>query len=254
MQRIKIIRALLPLLFTFSSIASFAQQFKALLFTKTDGFHHESILEGVSTIRQLASRNEFTVDWHENATIFNDKALEKYDVIILLNTTGNILTTEQQAAFEKFIRAGKGFVGIHSASDTEYEWPWFTKMVGMMFKIHPKNQTAYLKVENTNFPGMERFPAKLLWTDEWYEFGDRKADDLKFLLSVDEKSYNPSAKWGENEGKGMGNFHPISWYHPYDGGRAFYTALGHIPLTFSDQIFQNHIYGGIYWAATGKGM
>jgi uncharacterized protein len=254
MQRIKIIRALLPLLFAISSITSFSQQFKALLFTKTDGFHHESILEGVSTIRQLASRNDFTVDWHENATIFNDKALEKYEVIILLNTTGNILTPEQQAAFEKFIRAGKGFVGIHSASDTEYEWPWYTKMVGMMFKIHPKNQTAYLKVENTNFPGMERFPAKLLWTDEWYEFGERKADDLKFLLSVDEKSYNPYAKWGENEGKGMGNFHPVSWYHPYDGGRAFYTALGHIPLTFSDQIFQNHIYGGIYWAATGKGL
>jgi type 1 glutamine amidotransferase len=127
-------------------------------------------------------------------------------------------------------------------------------MVGMMFKIHPQNQTAYLKVENSNFPGMERFPAKLLWTDEWYEFQERKADDLKFLLSVDEKTYNPNVKWGTNEGKGMGNFHPISWYHPYDGGRAFYTALGHIPLTFSDQIFQNHIYGGIYWAATGKGL
>ncbi len=254
MKRFNIPRAILPLLFIFISQSSFAQQFKALLFTKTDGFHHESILEGVSTIRQLANRHHFTVDWQENATIFNDKALENYAVVIFLNTTGNVLTEEQQAAFEKFIRAGKGFVGIHSASDTEYEWPWYTKMVGMMFKIHPQNQTAYLKVENSNFPGMERFPAKLLWTDEWYEFGERKSDDLKFLLSVDEKTYNPNAKWGTNEGKGMGNFHPISWYHPYDGGRAFYTALGHIPLTFSDQIFQNHIYGGIYWAATGKGL
>jgi len=254
MQRIKIIRCVLPFLFTLVSLVSFSQQFKALLFTKTDGFHHESIHEGVAAIRQLANRNHFTVDWHENATIFNDKALEGYAVIIFLNTTGNILNDEQQAAFEKFIRAGKGFVGIHSASDTEYEWPWYIKMVGMMFKIHPQNQTAYLKVENSNFPGMERFPAKLLWTDEWYEFGPRKADDLKFLLSVDEKSYNPNAKWGDNEGKGMGTFHPISWYHPYDGGRAFYTALGHIPLTFSDQIFQNHLYGGIYWAATGKGL
>jgi len=254
MKRINIIKALFPILFICLSFTSFSQQFKALLFTKTDGFHHESIHEGVAAIRQLASRNHFTVDWHENAAIFNDKALENYSVVIFLNTTGNILNNEQQAAFEKFIRAGKGFVGIHSASDTEYEWPWYTKMVGMMFKIHPQNQTAYLKVENTNFPGMERFPAKLLWTDEWYEFGERKADDLKFLLTVDEKTYNPYAKWGENEGKGMGNFHPISWYHPYDGGRSFYTALGHIPLTFSDQIFQNHIYGGIYWAATGKGL
>ncbi len=248
------IKTLMLVFLSFVFTASFSQQFKALLFTKTDGFHHESIHEGVAAIRQLANRHHFTVDWHENAAIFNDKALEGYAVIIFLNTTGNILNDEQQAAFEKFIRAGKGFVGIHSASDTEYDWPWYTKMVGMMFKIHPQNQTAYIKVENTNFPGMERFPAKLLWTDEWYEFSARKADDLKFLLSVDEKSYNPYAKWGENEGKGMGNFHPISWYHPYDGGRAFYTALGHIPLTYSDQIFQNHIYGGIYWAATGKGL
>jgi len=254
MLRIYLFRTLLPLIFTLISLTTFGQQFKALLFTKTDGFHHESILEGVSTIRMLANRHNFTVDWHENASIFNDKALENYSVVIFLNTTGNILNDEQQAAFEKFIRAGKGYVGIHSASDTEYEWPWYTKMVGMMFKIHPQNQTAYLKVENTNFPGMERFPAKLLWTDEWYEFSERKSDDLKFLVSVDEKSYNPNVKWGTNEGKGMGNFHPISWYHPYDGGRAFYTALGHIPLTFSDQIFQNHIYGGIFWAATGKGM
>ena len=161
MKQNAIIRTVLPLFFIFLPFISFSQQFKALLFTKTDGFHHESILEGVTAIRQLSSSNNFTVDWHENAEIFNDKALEKYSVIIFLNTTGNILNNEQQAAFEKFIRVGKGFVGIHSASDTEYDWPWYTKMVGMMFKIHPKNQTAYLKVENSNFPGMERFPARL---------------------------------------------------------------------------------------------
>jgi uncharacterized protein len=245
---------LLSLVVFVCSSTSWAQQFKALLFTKTDGFHHESIHEGVAAVRQLAARHHFAVDWQENASVFNDKALENYSVVIFLCTTGNVLNDEQQAAFEKFIKAGKGYVGIHSASDTEYEWPWYTKMVGMMFKIHPQNQTAYLKVEDSNFPGMERFPDKLLWTDEWYEFSERKADDLKFLVSVDEKTYNPAVKWGEREGKGMGSFHPISWYHPYDGGRAFYTALGHIPLTFSDQIFQNHIYGGIYWAATGKGL
>ena len=244
---------LTAILMTISAL-SFSQQFKALLFTKTDGFHHESIHEGVTAIRYLASRNNFTVDWQENASVFNDKALTNYQVVIFLNTTGDVLNAEQQAAFEKFIKAGKGFVGIHSASDTEYEWPWYTKLVGMMFKIHPQQQTAYLKVEDSNFPGMERFPKKFLWTDEWYEFGDRQADDLHFLVSVDEKTYAPYAKWGEKEGKGMGSFHPISWYHNYDGGRSFYTALGHIPLTFSDQIFLDHIYGGIFWAATGKGL
>jgi type 1 glutamine amidotransferase len=237
-----------------SITASYSQQFKVLLFTKTEGFHHESIHEGVTGIRQLASRNNFTVDWQENASIFNDKALANYAAIIFLNTTGNILTDEQQAAFEKFIKSGKGFVGIHSAADTEYDWVWYTKMIGMMFKIHPQQQTAYLKVEDGNFPGMERFPKKLLWTDEWYEYGAPTSTDLHYLVSVDEKTYDPKADWGEKKGTGMGSFHPISWYHNYDGGRAFYTGLGHIGLCYSDQTFLDHLYGGIYWAATGKGM
>jgi uncharacterized protein len=255
MKNLSVKGALIALFLCLFMTSSQAQQFKVLLFSKTDGFHHESINEGITAIKTLAARNNFTVDWQEDAKLFNDKNLEKYQVVIFLNTTGNILNEEQQAAFEKFIKAGKGFVGIHSASDTEYDWAWYTKMVGMMFKIHPQQQTAYLKVEDTNFPGMERFPKKFLWTDEWYEFSTpAKSTDLKFLISVDEKSYDPNAKWGTNEAKGMGTFHPISWYHPYDGGRAFYTALGHIPLTFSDQTFLDHIYGGIYWAATGKGL
>ena len=238
----------------FGSLAGFSQQFKVMIFSKTDGFHHESINDGVTAIKQLANRHTFSVVWEENASVFNEKNLANYQAVIFLNTTGNILNDEQQAAFEKFIKSGNGFVGVHSATDTEYDWVWYTKMVGMMFKIHPQQQSAYLKVEDSNFPGMDRFPKRLLWTDEWYEFGERKADDLHFLVSVDEKSYNPAAKWGTNEGKGMGNFHPISWYHNYDGGRAFYTALGHIPLAWSDQTFLDHLYGGIYWAATGKGL
>ena len=246
--------ALLGLALCLLSTSVFAQQFKVLLFSKTDGFHHESINEGVTAIKQLAIRHTFSVDWQENASVFNDKNLEKYQAIVFLNTTGNILNDEQQAAFEKFIKAGKGFVGIHSASDTEYDWAWYTKLVGNTFKIHPQQQTAYLKVEDSNFPGMERFPKKLLWTDEWYEFTTpAKATDLKVLVSIDEKSYDPNVKWGNVEGKGMG-FHPISWYHLYDGGRSFYTALGHIPLVYSDQTFLDHLYGGIYWAATGKGL
>jgi type 1 glutamine amidotransferase len=238
------------------SISVFSQkQFKVLLFTKTAGWHHESIHEGVEAIRKMGERHFFDVDWQENTMFINEKNMEKYQVIIFLNTTADVLNDEQQKAVEKFIQSGKGWVGIHSASDTEYEWPWYTKMVGMMFKIHPANQTAYLRVQDSNFPGMERFPKKLLWTDEWYEFQTpAKANDLKILVTVDEKTYNPAAKWGPNEGKGMGAVHPISWYHPYDGGRAFYTALGHIPATFSDQTFLDHIYGGIYWAATGKGI
>ncbi len=237
-----------------SHTAASAQQFKVLLFTKTEGFHHESVHEGVEAVRKLGNRNNFAVDWQDNGSIFNDKALANYAAVIFLNTTGNVLNEEQQAAFEKFIKSGKGFVGVHSAADTEYDWAWYTKMVGMMFKIHPQQQTAYIHVEDGNFPGMERFPKKLLWTDEWYEYGEKKATDLHYLVTVDEKTYDPNAKWGDNVGKGMGAVHPIAWYHNYDGGRAFYTGLGHIGLIYSDQTFLDHLYGGIYWAATGKGL
>ncbi|MGR3811249.1 ThuA domain-containing protein [Jiulongibacter sp. NS-SX5] len=228
---------------------------KALLFTKTAGFHHESINEGVTAIRKLCKRHSMALDWHENASVFSDERLKNYDVVIFLSTTGDILNDDQQAAFERYIQNGGGWVGVHAAADTEYEWEWYTKMVGMMFKIHPRQQTAYLNVEDANFPGMGRFPKRLIWTDEWYEYQKPIiADDLHYLLSVDESSYEPYAKWGDNEGKGMGDFHPISWYHPYDGGRAFYTGLGHIPGVFEDPIFLDHLYGGIYWAATGKGI
>jgi len=248
-------KTLALLLLIVSAACANAQQFKVLLFTKTAGFHHQSIHEGVDGIRNLASRHNFTVDWQENASVFNEKQLKDYAAVIFLNTTGDVLNDEQQAAFEKFIQSGKGWVGIHAAADTEYEWPWYTKMVGMMFKIHPAQQTAYLDVVDSNFPGLERFPKRMLWTDEWYEYQKPyKANDLNFLIGLDEKTYDAKTKWGDNEGKGMGDFHPMAWYHKYDGGRAFYTGLGHIGLVYSDQLFLDHLYGGIYWAATGKGI
>lgn len=228
---------------------------KALLFTKTAGFHHESILEGVEGIKALSERHSFDLDWHEMTRVFSDEGLKNYNVVIFLNTTGDVLNADEQAAFERYIKNGGGWVGIHSASDTEYDWEWYTKMVGMMFKIHPAQQTAYLTVEDSNFPGMGRFPKKLIWTDEWYQYQQPAlVNDLHYLVSVDEKTYKPYAKWGENEGNGMGDFHPMAWYHNYDGGRAFYTGLGHIGAIYSDQTFMDHLFGGIYWAATGKGI
>lgn len=231
------------------------QQFNAVLFTKTDGWHHDSINAGVTAIQELAKLHDFTVFWTEDANrVFTDEQLKKYQVVIFLLTTGDVLNDEQQAAFERYIRAGGGFVGVHSASDTEYEWPWFTKMVGHMFHIHPAVQTATLKVEEPNFPGMDRFAKRFLFTDEWYEFDAPRTDKLRYLLSIDEKTYKPGAKWGPKEGKGMGEFHPIAWFQEYEGGRAFYTALGHLPATYNDDHFRHHIYGGIYWAATGNGF
>ncbi|HMQ88607.1 MAG TPA: ThuA domain-containing protein [Flavilitoribacter sp.] len=250
----KLLKSMLPALGLLIAVAGFSQgkQFKVLLFTKTNGFHHESINEGVDAIRKLGDRHFFDVSWQEDPGQFNDRNLEQYAVIIFLNTTGDILNEEQQAAFERFIQSGKGFVGIHSASDTEYDWAWYTKLVGHMFHIHPAIQTARLKVLDRKFPGLEYMPDTQLWTDEWYEFDPATTDGLNYIISVDESSYNPKVQWGQKIGNGMGDLHPIAWYHNYDGGRSFYTALGHLPAKYSEDAFLEHLYGGIYWAATGK--
>ncbi len=243
----------LTLAAAFSASSCIAGQFKALLLTKTDGWHHDSINAGVTAIQDLAKLHDFEVFWTaDTGRVINDDWLKDYDVVIFLLTTGNILNDEQQAAFERYINNGGGFVGIHSASDTEYDWDWYTKMVGHMFHIHPAVQTAVMKVEDPNFPGMDRFAPKFIFTEEWYEFDAPRTDDLNYLLSVDEKTYRPEVDWGVRSGDGMGDFHPVSWYKEYEGGRAFYTALGHLPATYKDADFMHHIYGGIYWAATGN--
>ncbi|WP_377705204.1 ThuA domain-containing protein [Pseudoduganella sp. UC29_71] len=230
-----------------------AEQFSVLVFSKTAGWHHDSIPAGVAALQELGKLHDFKVFWTEDANrVFNDKELAKYQAVVFLLTTGDILDEPQQAAFERYIQAGGGYVGVHSASDTEYGWPWYGKLVGRTFSMHPAVQTAVLNVEDRNFPGMERFAARSLATDEWYEFGPPRSDQLKYLLTVDESSYKPEARWGERHSKGMGSFHPVSWYQYYDNGRSFYTALGHLPATYGDPVFRHHLYGGIYWAATGN--
>ncbi|RBP51670.1 ThuA domain-containing protein [Arenicella xantha] len=230
-----------------------AKQFKALLFTKTAGWHHESLLEGVTAVRELADKHHFEVEWHEDSTRINDENLAQFQVIIFLSTTGNILNDEQRASMEKFIQSGKGFVGIHSASDTEYNWDWYGKLIGRRFKIHPLVQSAEVSIVDREFYGLELFSDTFLWTDEWYDFEPETVPNLNYLLTVDERSYDTHSDWGDNKtGNGMGQFHPLAWYHQFDGGRSFYTALGHLPAAYLDKRFQEHLYGGIYWAATGK--
>jgi type 1 glutamine amidotransferase len=241
----------IPLLAALAALPAQAEQFKVLVFTKTAGWHHDAMHAGVTAMQDLGKLHDFGVFWTEDAKrVMNDAELSKYQAVVFLLTTGDILDEEQQAAFERYIRKGGGFVGVHSASDTEYGWPWYTKMVGHMFKVHPPVQTAVLQVRERNFPGMERFAARTLFTDEWYEFGPATSNKLTYLLSVDESTYKPET----GKGKGMGAFHPVSWYQPYEGGRAFYTALGHIGATYRDPAFLHHLYGGIYWAATGRGF
>lgn len=234
--------------------AAMAKQFSVLLFTKTNGWHHESILDGVTAMRKLAARHHFHLDWQEDPSHFNSDNLTKFDVIVFLNTTGDLFNNQQKQAIQSFVRAGKGFVGIHSASDTEHNWPWYGQLIGHRFVIHPQIQTAKLSVYQHNFPGLEWLPKSFYFTDEWYEFTPALSSNLQYLLTIDENSYDISAKWGTLEAQGMGDLHPISWYQNFDGGRSFYTGLGHLPEVYQQQAFLDHLYGGIYWAATGKGL
>lgn len=231
-----------------------AQQFKALLFTKTEGWYHDSQPQAVDAVQELSRLHNFALEVTGDASAFNRENLETFDVVIFLLTTGDVLNDDQQGAFRNFIRKGRGFVGVHSASDTEYGWPWYKGLVGRSFSIHPAVQTAKLHVVDKSFPGLEFMPSRFLWTDEYYEFGPEKSDHLNYLLTVDEASYSPQVDWGEVKSEGMGDFHPIAWYQNYDGGRSFYTGLGHLSASYQSPFFLSHLYGGIYWAAMGLGI
>ncbi|GAB5561041.1 MAG: ThuA domain-containing protein [Synoicihabitans sp.] len=235
------------------AVAAQSAQFKALLVTKTDGWHHDSGSAGVVALQELAQLHDFEIFWsNDMGRVMNDKWLADYDVVIFLLTTGDILNKEQQGALERFVQSGKGFVGIHSAADTEYEWDWYTKMVGHMFHIHPAVQTASLEVMDPNFPGMDRFAKRFIFTDEWYEFDAPRSKNLRYLLELDSDTFEPAANWGSKKSQDGIEFRPVAWAHEYDGGRAFYTALGHMASTYKDADFLHHVYGGIFWAAKGR--
>ena len=209
-----------------------------LVFAKTAAFRHSAIPNGKSAIQQLGKEYGFAVDTTEDASFFTEDSLKKYAAVVFLNTTGNVLNYKQEAAFERFIQAGGGFVGIHSATDTEYDWLWYAKMVGGNFESHPKQQNAKLNVVGKNHPSTKHLPDVWERFDEWYNFKNLNKD-VHVLVKIDEKSY---------EGGKLGDDHPMAWYHDYDGGRSFYTALGHTEESYTDSNYLKHILGGIQYA------
>ena len=212
----------------------------ALVFSKTAGFRHASIPAGIATIESLGAAQGFLVEATEDADAFTDANLARFAVVIFLNTTGDVLDASQQGALERFIRAGRGFVGVHSASDTEYDWAWYGGLVGAYFASHPAIQAATLLVTDGTHPSTEHFPASFTRTDEWYNFQAQPAATVQVLLRIDEASYS---------GGTMGATHPIAWAQAYDGGRAWYTAMGHTIESYGEPLFVQHLAGGIRWAA-----
>lgn len=227
--------ALLP---TTTASGAAGDDYDVLVFSKTAGFRHGSIPDGIAAVRRLGAEHGFSVTVTEDATRFNDADLERYEVVLWLSTTGDVLDAEQQNAFERYIQAGGGYVGVHAASDTEYGWPWYGGLVGAYFNGHPAQQTATIRVNGGSNPATAELPKRWVRFDEWYNFRDYTAGSVRVLARLDESTYDAGAT-------AMGDDHPIAWCHPYDGGRAFYTGLGHTTASYAEPEFLAHLLGGI---------
>jgi type 1 glutamine amidotransferase len=217
-------------------------RFRVLVFTKASGWVHDSIEEGVAAVRRLGAEHGFGVHHTDEASAFTEESLAAYDVVVFLNTSETVFDDAQRAAFKSFIRNGGGFAGVHAASDTEYDWPWYGGLVGAYFASHPEIQEATIHVVDPGHPSTAHLPEQWVRTDEWYDFRD-PPDGVNVLLMLDEDSY---------EGGRMGDHHPIAWYHEYDGGRSWYTALGHTRESYREPLFLQHLLGGIAWAAGAR--
>lgn len=224
------------LLFILTSCKNDSSEQRILVFSKTSGFRHESIGVGKLALIELGKQHGFAVDTIEDASLFTEENLKRYKAVVFLSTTGNILDELQQADFKRYIEAGGGFVGIHAAADTEYEWHWYGKLVGAYFKSHPQIQEAKLK--KVRAFGPNTLPDEWTVTDEWYNYKNI-SDKINVIYNLDETSY----KGGDN-----GENHPIAWYHEFAGGRSFYTGLGHTNESYSDPKFLEHVLQGIQYA------
>lgn len=238
-----IITLLLAFVIPLGSYAvSFKKQPRLLVFSKTMGFRHDCIPAGKVALIKLGQENGFAVDTTEDASAFNDNNLKRYAAVLFLNTTGDVLNAEQQAAMEKYIHNGGGYMGIHAATDTEYEWPWYNKLAGAWFSSHPKQQQATLLVVDRTHDATRHLDDKWIRWDEWYNFKDLNPD-VHVLIKIDEGSY---------EGGKNGDNHPMCWYHDFEGGRAFYTELGHTKESYNDPVYLRHLLGGLRYAMNIK--
>ena len=215
-------------------------RYEILVFSKTEGFRHNSIEAGVEAIRALGAENEFGVLATEDADYFHVDSLQRYQAIVFLNTTLDVLDPGQQEALMAYIQSGGGWVGVHAAADTEYDWEWYGGLVGAYFSSHPDVQPAEVVVTDRLHPSTKNLPFLWTHTDEWYNYKINPRANVHVLAVIKESSY---------EGGVMGDDHPIAWAHHYDGGRAWYTGLGHTVESYKDPYMRSHLLGGIEWAA-----
>jgi type 1 glutamine amidotransferase len=220
---------------------------RVLVFTRTNGYRHDSIEAGVRAVAALATDDGLVCDHTEDPQVFNEDALKRYAVVVWLSTMGEVLDDPQRAAFAAWVHGGGRFAGVHSASATEPGWPELERIVGAVFVAHPEIQRGVVRVEGPEHPSTEGLPPVWAHEDEWYDFASNPRGAVEVLLTVDEDSYR---------GGTMGPDHPVAWCHTYGSGRCWYTALGHRTEAYDDDLFLHHLRGGLrsLWASRAEGV
>lgn len=209
-----------------------------LVFSKTAAFRHDSIPDGIKMFEELGKDNGFMVTATEDAAIFGDRGLGRFDAVVFLSTTGDVLNDEQQLCFESYLESGRGYLGIHAAADTEYEWPFYCKLVGASFLSHPAIQKARVKIERPQDHICTHLPSIWERTDEWYDYRTNPRPNVTVLASLDASSYQNSK---------MGADHPIMWKQLIGKSRAFYTGMGHTKETYAEPLFRETILRALKW-------
>jgi uncharacterized protein len=235
------------------------EELAVLVFTRTQGFRHLSIPEGVLAVTELGLENGFAVTHTEDPEVFTDAELSRFAAVIFLNTTGEVLTDPGREAFERYVRGGGAWVGVHAAADTEYDWPFYAELLaGAYFLSHPIQQPGELENEAPDHPSTAHLPER--WQipfEEYYSFQRNPRPDVRVLLNIDEDSYDQdpnttnlpdSPDFPEGVSGVMGD-HPMSWCQEIDAGHAWYTALGHEGYLYRTPDFRAHLLGGILTAA-----
>ncbi len=236
-----------------------AHGIKLLVFTKTASFAHGSIPAGLAALNDLALQNHFEItQTADSATFINQ--LATHDVVLFLNTTGDVFDAAQQTAFQTWYQNGGGYVGIHAASDTEHGWPWYLDLVGAEFINHPPgtqvgtveflDQTHH--ITDVIDPATNQRVIEWSVNDEWYNFRTSPRGRCHVLAHLNEAiaSTNPEepSRPGTTGGT-HGNDHPIMWCQEFDGGRSVYLGPGHRDEVYADPIFRGLMLNSIEWAA-----
>jgi cytochrome c len=215
-------------------------EYKVLVFTKSAGERHASTSAGVSTLRALGKQHRFTVVETDDAAKFDDAHLSQYRAVVFLNTSGDVLSDAQQAAFERYFTAGGGFLAIHAAIELEPASQFFTDLLGTRAASEAELDEATIKVADRVHEASKSLPEYWTRTDRFYNFTGNVRGRSHVLATVDESTY---------AGGTNGADHPVAWCKDYQGGRSFYTAGGHTPQSFGEPDFREHLAGAVAWTA-----